>query len=132
MGKALNVGNKILRVFKSAQSALHLSQMKTITVSSAIDWLTQKDEWQGLQTLVEVHSTRESMSEKSQQTRYFLTSLPPQPHMILAAVRAYWRVENPLHWSLDVTFAEDDNRTRHKNIARNHSLIRKQKTRRHH
>ena len=94
-------------------------------VASAIDWLTQKDEWQGLQTLVEVHSTRESMSEKSQQTRYFLTSLPPQPHMILAAVRAHWRVENPLHWSLDVTFAEDDNRTRHKNIARNHSLIRK-------
>jgi predicted transposase YbfD/YdcC len=38
--------------------------------------------------------------------------LPPEPHTIFAAVRAHWSVENPLHWSLDVTFAEDDNRIR--------------------
>lgn len=120
-----NFSNTTVHQYETVEKDHGRLETRTITVSSAIDWLTQKDEWQGLQTLVEVHSTRESMSEKSQQTRYFLTSLPPQPQMILAAVRAHWRVENPLHWSLDVTFAEDDNRTRHKNIARNHSLIRK-------
>ena len=40
------------------------------------------------------------------------------------AVRGHWRIENQLHWSLDVTFREDDCRVRQGQAAENFSLIR--------
>ena len=42
-----------------------------------------------------------------------------------AYVREHWCVENNLHWSLDVSFNEDANRTRRDNSAENLSIIRR-------
>ena len=41
------------------------------------------------------------------------------------AVRGHWGVENPLHWSLDVTFREDQSRARSKNAAQNLAMLRR-------
>ena len=41
------------------------------------------------------------------------------------ATRNHWRVENGLHWVLDVTFREDASRVRERNAARNLALLRK-------
>ena len=38
--------------------------------------------------------------------------------------RKHWGIENGLHWQLDVTFNEDDDRKR-KNSAQNYSVISK-------
>ena len=35
-----------------------------------------------------------------------------------------WGVENPLHWSLDVTFREDQSRARSRNAAQNLTTLR--------
>lgn len=53
------------------------------------------------------------------------TSLPPDPVRLAAAARAHWSVENNLHWSLDVTFREDECRTRKDHSARNLAMIRR-------
>src|ERR671912_1134937 len=37
----------------------------------------------------------------------------------------HWRIENGLHWVLDVTFREDTSRVRERNAARNLALLRK-------
>lgn len=51
-------------------------------------------------------------------TRYYITSLQaPRPDAVLAAVRRHWRVENQLHWTLDVTFGEDACQARAANAA---------------
>jgi hypothetical protein len=34
---------------------------------------------------------------ESLETRYYVSSLQPDPKAILAAVRAYWAIENNLH-----------------------------------
>ncbi len=36
-----------------------------------------------------------------------------------ACVRGHWGIENTLHWCLDVTFREDDNRVRDRILADN-------------
>lgn len=36
--------------------------------------------------------------------RYFIASIKPDAKLFAKAVRNYWGVENPLHWSLDVIF----------------------------
>ncbi|MBR5597165.1 MAG: ISAs1 family transposase [Lachnospiraceae bacterium] len=55
---------------------------------------------------------------------YFITSLENDPKRILKFKRKHWGIENGLHWQLDVTFNEDDDRKR-KNSAQNYSLIAK-------
>jgi hypothetical protein len=40
-------------------------------------------------------------------------------------VRGHWGVENQLHWSLDVTFGEDQSRARDKNAAQNLATMRR-------
>ena len=39
--------------------------------------------------------------------------------------RFVWRIENGLHWVLDVTFREDDSRVRDRTAARNLAILRK-------
>ena len=41
------------------------------------------------------------------------------------AVRLHWGMENNLHWSLDVSFKEDQSRVRRGHAAENFSTIRK-------
>ncbi|HEY8161998.1 MAG TPA: ISAs1 family transposase, partial [Methylocystis sp.] len=51
-------------------------------------------------------------------------SLPPDPERLLAASRAHWSIENNLHWTLDVTFGEDDCRARKDYSALNLAILR--------
>jgi hypothetical protein len=40
------------------------------------------------------------------------------------AVRSHWAIENNLHWTLDVTFNEDQSRLRAGHAARNMAVVR--------
>ena len=40
-------------------------------------------------------------------------------------VRGHWAIENTLHWSLDMTYREDESRVRDRNFAQNLSWIRR-------
>jgi predicted transposase YbfD/YdcC len=88
-------------------------ETRTCTVSSNIVWLRERHPaWKTVTTIVCIDSVREMNGLIVKETRYFLSSLPPDPHKILRAVRAHWGIENALHWSLDMTFADDSSRTR--------------------
>jgi len=39
------------------------------------------------------------------------------------AIRLHWKIENNLHWHLDVSFGEDKSRKRYKNAAQNFSSV---------
>lgn len=58
-------------------------------------------------------------------TRYVVLSKRLSPARVLEVVRAHWSVENELHWQLDVTFHEDDARTRKNYAPENLSVIRR-------
>ncbi len=44
--------------------------------------------------------------------RYHISSLDVPAERLLEVVRTHWSIENQLHWSLDVTFGEDQCRIR--------------------
>lgn len=100
---------------------------RTVRAANA-DWLAGRHpEWKGLASFVSV-STRRTIKKTgatSTETRLFISSLPPDPLRLAAAVRAHWSVENNLHWVLDVTFREDACRTRKDHAARNLASIRR-------
>lgn len=63
--------------------------------------------------------------ETTTERRYVLSSLPPDATQLLEATRRHWRIENGLHWSLDVAFGEDDSQVRSGNAADNLGRVRR-------
>lgn len=99
-----------------------------IRVIDASDWLCARHpHWQDLRSIVAVTAQRtfKKTGQTSTETRYYITSLPPDPVLILEAIRAHWSIENTLHWTLDVIFGEDKSRLRKDNAAPNMAIIRK-------
>jgi predicted transposase YbfD/YdcC len=49
------------------------------------------------------------MGEKVEtQISYFISSLPADARTILKAKRSHWKIENQVHWVLDIAFREDE------------------------
>jgi predicted transposase YbfD/YdcC len=87
---------------------------RTCRVAEA-SWLAERHPgWKGLRSLAAVTAKRtdKKTGTESIETRFYITSLEPDPNAILASVRAHWGIENNLHWTMDVTFDEDRCRTR--------------------
>ena len=82
-------------------------------------------QWKGLKTIARVTSMRETSSTQSTETRYFISSLPCNAEKILSTVREHWKIENSLHWTLDVVFHEDDSRIRKDHGPANFACLRR-------
>jgi len=72
-----------------------------------------------------VKTERNIKGQTTRETRYFLLSEPLAPDQLLTKVRKHWRIENSLHWVLDVTMNEDQQRTRTGHGAENMALMRR-------
>lgn len=71
-----------------------------------------------------IRAQRRMGDHRSTFVRYYLSSLPADAHQFAQAARAHWLIENQLHWSLDVTFREDANRTRTDFAPQNLAIVR--------
>jgi predicted transposase YbfD/YdcC len=83
--------------------------------------------WPGLRAVLAVETIRgiPGRGKVTAEIRYYLSSAALPPEALAVAIRNHWRVENGLHWILDVTFREDASRVRERNAARNLALLRK-------
>ena len=87
----------------------------SISDPDCLDYLGTGKGWPGLRSVVKVVGRREAETGITVQPRYFISSLDVSAKQLLATVRAHWSIENSLHWSLDVTFHEDQSRVRKDN-----------------
>lgn len=94
-------------------------------VCDKIDWLTNKEKWEGVAGIGMIISTIQTYETTSIQQHYFIYSCKGMTAgEIMAAKRAHWSIENSLHWVLDMTFREDGSRVRKDNSAENFNIVR--------
>lgn len=82
-------------------------------------------EWQDVRSVVMVYRATQRGDKLTEETAYYLSSLPPNGKRLARYIRGHWGIENSLHWTLDVTFAEDRSRIRTGNGPEIASIFRK-------
>ena len=86
--------------------------------------LDPRGAWPGLRSVVEVQAERRQDAQRAVESRYYLSSLPPEATLLGQAIRQHWGVENRLHWVLDVCFREDASTVRIGDGAQNLARLR--------
>lgn len=81
------------------------------------------ERWKGLQSIGLALSVCVREGKETTETRYYLSSLPVKVQRFAHAVRSHWGIENSCHWSLDMTFREDESRIRDKHLRENFAWL---------
>jgi len=79
--------------------------------------------WKELQSIGVVTSSSLRDGKESIEVRYYLSSLGLDVKRFARAVRGHWSIENACHWTLDMTFREDESRTREKHLRENFAWL---------
>jgi predicted transposase YbfD/YdcC len=87
------------------------------------DDLRQLELWKGLAsigvaTLVCVRDGKETT-----ETRYYISSLAVSVKLFAHAIRSHWGIENGCHWTLDMTYREDESRIREPHLRENFAWL---------
>lgn len=90
-----------------------------------IAYLDPRGAWPRLRSVAMVVAERRVGTERSRETRYYLSSLPGDAARLGDAVRGHWGIENRLHWVLDIAFREDESRVRHGHADQNLAVLRR-------
>jgi len=98
-------------------------EIRRCYLSTCLDTLPDASRWKGLKSISRVESERTVNDKTSIDRRHDLCTLKDVKNFAHAA-RAYWGVENSLHWVLDVTFREDNSRIRTGYAPENFTIFR--------
>jgi predicted transposase YbfD/YdcC len=81
--------------------------------------------WPKLQVIGKCYTERTVNGKTSSEERYFIGSRRCQAKRYGEILRSHWRIENNLHWQLDVTFGEDASRIHSRHGGENIALLRR-------
>jgi predicted transposase YbfD/YdcC len=79
--------------------------------------------WKGLKSIGVATSCCLRDGKESVEVRYYISSLAPDVKRFARAARGHWGIENSCHWSLDMTFREDESRLRQRNLRANFAWL---------
>jgi predicted transposase YbfD/YdcC len=81
------------------------------------------ERWKGLKTIGTATLACVRNGKETIETRYFISSLPLGVKQFAHAIRSHWGIENSCHWSLDMTYREDESRIRDPHMRENFAWL---------
>jgi predicted transposase YbfD/YdcC len=98
--------------FETTQKSRGREEYRSYRVFSDVEFLSMKKDWKDIKSVVVVVTDRRENGRSTSEIRYYITSRKATATVLAKPIRGHWGVENNLHWSLDVTFGDDDSRVR--------------------
>ncbi len=99
-------------------------EVRRCYVFDQLDCLHAPERWPDLKSFAVIASERTLKGKTTREHRFYISSLPADAARLNRAVRQHWRVENSLHWCMDVVFGDDQMRARTGNAAHNFAVMR--------
>ena len=122
------VGDAVLRGTMGTASRTEKNrdriEKRSAFVTEETEWLTDREEWEGLSCIGAVHTEFETKKGKTEEWHYYISSRKLTATDLLHHARMEWAVET-MHWLLDVHFGEDHCRVEDRNIQQNLNMLRK-------
>jgi predicted transposase YbfD/YdcC len=100
-------------------------EMRTYLQLPAPESLPGFAPWAGLKSIGVVTSCCLREGEETIEVRYYISSLAVSVKEFAHAVRSHWGIENSCHWSLDITYREDESRIRDRHLRENFARLRR-------
>jgi predicted transposase YbfD/YdcC len=87
------------------------------------DGLRSVQLWKGLESIGVATLVCLRDGKETTETRYYISSLAVSVKVFAHAVRSHWGIENGCHWSLDMTYREDESRMREPHLRENFAWL---------
>ena len=100
-------------------------ERRTYTITDDLSRIMARNDWAGLTHIGKVTCERWIQGDYQLETRYYILHRVETAAKLAEASRGHWGIENSVHWSLDVTFHEDDIRIYDRYGAENLATVRK-------
>ena len=114
-----------LRRYKTIDRAHGRIETREYFIAEVPADLPGADDWAELQSIGMVLRTREEGGDVSEEVAFYIGSIAAKVKHFARVVRGHWGIETTLHWSLDVTFAEDQSRVRKDRGPENLAMLRR-------
>jgi predicted transposase YbfD/YdcC len=98
-------------------------EMRTYLQLPAPEKLPGSLRWKGRKSIGVATSRCIRDGQEAVEVRYYISSLTPDVKRFARAARGHWGIENSCHWSLDMTFREDESRLRERNLRENFAWL---------
>jgi predicted transposase YbfD/YdcC len=115
----------ITDIYNTIEKSHGRIEERTCSVLNDLRFIDEEHIWKDLSSVVRIQSKRTTKDIIEQETRFYISNHLKNAQFFLSVIRNHWRIENELHYVLDVTFNEDYSRKRKKNAAENFNIIRK-------
>jgi len=98
---------------------------RSYVVVQDVQGIRDRQAWPKLKTVGMCCSERTVKGKTTTEVRYFIGSRIMGVRRYAKALRGHWKIENNLHWQLDISFGEDESRIQERQGAENFALLRK-------
>jgi predicted transposase YbfD/YdcC len=111
--------------FQTRESGHGREELRNYTLIYNPTGIRHMEEWKGMQVIGMCYRERTIAGKTSHEVHYFIGSARATAQQYATVLRQHWRIENNLHWQLDVSFREDENRVQKRQGATNLALLRR-------
>jgi len=117
--------------FKEAQARRHITkekghgreEIRSYIQMPVPETMRELELWKGLKTIGMATLVCVRNGKETTDTRFYISSLPVGVKQFAHAVRSHWGIENSCHWSLDMTYREDESRIRDPHMRENFAWL---------
>jgi predicted transposase YbfD/YdcC len=125
--RALNdkLPGSVVLQHNTSESGHGRKEKRSYVIVHHVKDIRDRQAWPRLKAVGMCCTERTVKDKTAAEVRFFISSRALGVRRFAKAVRGHWGIENNLHWHLDISFKEDDNRIQKRHAAANVALMRK-------